>query len=60
MIRRQMPEDHDSSTCAICQFLAKPCANCGKIHATYEEAAHCMRKDATAYRQYSRAMTNRS
>lgn len=56
MIRRQMPEDHDSEHCAICKFLAKPCANCGKSHASYEEAASCMRKDFTTFNQYMKAM----
>jgi hypothetical protein len=56
MIRRQMPEDHDPSTCNICKFLAKPCSNCNKLHATYEEAAHCMNKNSQAYWQYIKYM----
>lgn len=52
LIRRQMPENHDPDNCHICQFLKNPCKNCGKYHAVYEEAAHCMRQSWAAYNQY--------
>lgn len=59
MINRQMPEDHSPDGCTICQFLAKPCARCGALHATYEEAAHCMVKSSAAYSQYIKAATRK-
>lgn len=56
-IRRQMPEDHDPKDCRICQFLAAPCKNCGKLHTSYEVASHCMRVDSASYYQYQQAST---
>lgn len=59
MIRRQMPEDHNPANCTICRFLAEPCKNCGNRHATYEEAASCMRLSNPAFSQYISAATTK-